>query len=102
MNFNGGDRKRLLLTATFNVDPADFTLTLLIDQSEQPCEWLGAATKAGDKWTRQARTLARFYGPQATSQPGDVALTKGLHLTRMRSSNGDTTVTAPTDPIYVP
>lgn len=93
MKLNDDTRTRLLVDVVLDVDPAGATLELKIDDTWYPCDWQGAATESGGKWSRAGRTSGYFAGPTVPPD-GAVVLDGPRHLTETRVAwvGGDTIV----------
>ncbi len=104
MKFDNETRTRLIVTVTTDFDPADATLEVGVDGTWHPASWTDPAvvsnSATGRKWTRAARTVGYFAGPDVDPS-GATALTTGRHSTETRVTSGADVIVATSTPIDV-
>lgn len=92
--FNDSDRFKPAVTVTVDIDPAESTVALIIDDVEHPCSWTGDATQneQAGTWTRRAVTDGYLAGPAVptASIDGATVLDYGAHKLEVIVTTGPT------------
>lgn len=101
MRIDDDARLYLWWDAVLTFDPSSATVELDVDGTRYAMTWIDTAANDGTRWTRTARTTAKFIGSAMTISGSDVKLTVGRHIAEPIVSTADGQVVPSSSPVPI-